>query len=361
MMVLTGSYFLMYSLFVAVGMIGVRRHVAKERTYADDASDFSLNDITVVIPFRNEEQRIQGLLASIQYSESLPHEFLFVDDSSDDASVTLISNSLKGISFQVLQSKGIGKKMAIQSGVSSAKTNYILTFDADVQFAPDYFTQLNRLKPLDMHILPVRMHSKSWKNLFEMDVYMVNSLNLIANGFFRPITASGANLLFRKSTYEAVHSLSHHQHIASGDDQFLLSDFNQHNKSIALHTTAKLSVTTAVPQSLNEFISQRLRWIQKTPHVKDPLAMKMGVIQVMMTCLFLGIMLVSICQLNWKMTVIVVIFKTLLDLLLVFTYFKNSKKSRLLSLLPIYEILFPFYTVLLAFLSLFYTPKWKGR
>jgi hypothetical protein len=51
----------------------------------------------------------------------------------------------------------------------------------------------------------------------------------------------------------------------------------------------------------------------------------------------------------------------LIDMLLFQAYFSRLKRLGSWFLIPIYELLFPIYTLIIAVLLPFYKPKWKGR
>lgn len=349
-----------FGLFLT-GRIGIYLHSKKEQQAFTGKKRISLRELTVIVPFRNEEHRILPLLNSLLNSRELPFQLLFVDDHSTDKTAEILVTQLNKTRFQLVQSEGEGKKSAILTGINHSKTAYILTLDADVSFPENYFTFLRHLKSADMHILPVKMSSTGWKKLFELDVYMVNSLNLIADGFSRPVAASGANLLFSKTAFEENNSFLSHLHIPSGDDQFLLADFNRANKEIYLHSNAQLAVTTPVPGSFSEFISQRLRWIKKTPSVPDRFAMKLGIVQLFVTLAFIALLICTMLQSSSFLFISLIAAKCFLDTLLVSPYFLRLEKQKLISLLPLYELIFPIYTVFLGILACFVKPVWKGR
>lgn len=354
-------YSVIYLFFFFIGRISIQSFLKDEIKHINQSDSILLNEITLLVPFRDEELRIKPLLDSLVNSKELPKEIIFINDHSIDNTIKLIESTLLGQSFKILHSMGNGKKAAIQLGVSVAETSYILTMDADVRFNTQYFSTVTQLKQSDMWILPVVMQSKGWRTLFELDVYMANSINLIASGLKQAIMASGANLLFKKTAYAEYSSIVKHQHILSGDDQFLLADFIQNEKEVHVSSNEKLSVSTPSPLSTKELIAQRLRWIQKTPFVPDPFALKIGIVQLIVTVSFL--ILAFLCIIKGEFIQLFVLFaiKSFLDVLLAYPYLMKIKKRALLFLVPIYTIVFPFYTVILAFLSLFYKPTWKGR
>lgn len=354
-------YGVLYFILLIIGLTGLNRHKKKQTNFHENKK-IGLDNLTLIIPFRNEENRINQLLQSILQSNQLPNSIIFVDDHSDDNTVKLIESTLtKKVNYTILKSNEKGKKGAIKTGIEKAITSFILTMDADISFDSNYFSEIEKLAAIDMHILPVLMTSNGWHKLFELDVYFVNGLNTIADGLKHPIAASGANLLFKRESYNLYNSYSNHAHILSGDDQFLLADFNRVNLDIQLHSNHSLSALTPVPQTIKELLSQRLRWISKTPLVPDFFAVKIGIIQTVSTVLFLSLVISTLITKEYNLLLIIWFYKSFIDLLLISTYFKNIKKQELLFLTPVYKLILPFYSLLLVILSIFYKPTWKGR
>ena len=112
-----------------------------------DAKLICLSELVVIIPFRNEEKRIECLLKSILASNELPKEFIFVNDHSSDRSVDLIAKKLIGIPYRVLElpEDQEGKKRAIRYAIEQSSSDYILSYDADIEFNPNYFSELKNL------------------------------------------------------------------------------------------------------------------------------------------------------------------------------------------------------------------------
>ena len=80
----------------ALAFLGWFRQQVKEKK-AENAPVL-LEEITLIIPFRDEAHRLEGLLSSIVSSERQVNSYIFVNDHSLDDSVALInrtSNSKK--------------------------------------------------------------------------------------------------------------------------------------------------------------------------------------------------------------------------------------------------------------------------
>lgn len=341
-----------------------RRKEANYTTQNGEEETVSSNDLVVIIPFRNEEKRIDRLLQSIRSANKHPKEYIFIDDHSDDNTVEFIINELQGIPFRILHSPEDqhGKKNAIRLGIDRSDSEFILSMDADLDFSPDYFSDLEHLKKADMYVLPAIMKpQRGYEHLFEVDLVLVNAANAGLAGLKRPIMASGANLLYRRSAFVRLDNFKRHQHMPSGDDIYLLRDFREGGADIRLFTHPNLAIYTETPQSLREFIHQRLRWIAKTGDVKDHLSTSLAIIQAILTLCFFGILVYLGISAEWKMFAVFFAQKAAVDMILFLPYFNRIRRTSSWLFIPIYEVIFPFYTLFILVMMYFFKPEWKGR
>lgn len=333
-----------------------------EKTKSD--ATIQLTELVVIIPFRNEEKRIPTLLNSILSSIELPKEFIFIDDHSTDKGAELIVNSLKNIPYRILKSPigQEGKKQAIRYGIQESTPDYILSMDADIEFSESYFSKLKELKVADMYILPAILKAKKWyEHIYEVDLILVNAANCGIAGWKRPILASGANLLYKRSSFEQFDRYDSHAHMSSGDDIYLLRDFREAKADIRLMTETSVAIHTETPQSLKEFIHQRLRWIAKTGDVRDHLSTTLAIVQVLLTFSFVALLVFFTIKGEWKQFWIVFLLKSCIDLFLFLPYFNRIKCMKSWLFIPIYEIIFPVYSLVILGMMFFFKPVWKGR
>jgi len=348
--------------FVVLFGFAVQRN--KERGYVT-GTKIDPDEVTVLIPFRNEEERLPELLRSIQELDRYPRRFIFIDDHSDDASVAIIEEALQGIPFEIIRlkdSENLGKKYAIRAGAAIVETQLTLTWDADIQVGSDYFSALSKLEEADLYVLPAILTSKNFKEqLFTFDVVLANAVNNGLSGWRRPIFASGANLLYRSQLFNDLDSFDEHKNISSGDDTFLLRDFVKAKANVRVYSDPTVAVYTPAPSSMREYLDQRLRWVSKTNALGDFLNTLVAGLQLGFMASFLILIVWTALSAQWFFLVYLLICKILTDFLVFSAYFKRIGKSALLLMLPIVELWFPIYSVLLAVLLLFYRPKWKGR
>jgi len=355
-------YLLFIFLLIVVGYFAQRM---RETSYvAEENEGIDVSDLVVIIPFRNEEQRIQGLLNSIVQLQLYPKEFIFVNDHSDDRSVEFINQLNTEIPYRILNlDEGIeGKKRAIRKAIESSNSEFILTIDADIELQPSYFSYVSYLEKTDMYILPAILKAeKSVEYLFEVDLLLVMAVNMGLAGWTRPILASGANLLFNRKAFEKHDRFETHVHMPSGDDIYLLRDFRKGNAKVRLMTDSRLAIYTETPKSWKEFIHQRLRWIAKTGDVKDRLSTSLAVTQAVFTFVFVGIVTSLLIFGETKSAIMVFFVKSGIDVLAFLPFFNRSKRLVSWLFIPFYEILFPLYTLIIVLMMYRFKPTWKGR
>ncbi len=100
--------------------------------------------ISVIIPVRNEAANIHDLVACLKAQSHLQRaEFIFLDDNSDDETLSLLESELVGLTgFSVIKgaplpSGWIGKTWALHQLLEASNGEFIVSIDADVRITPD--------------------------------------------------------------------------------------------------------------------------------------------------------------------------------------------------------------------------------
>jgi len=323
----------------------------------------SPEDITVLIPFRNEENRILPLLASLNRLSVIPAQILFIDDHSDDQTASIIYKQLANhINFRVIQlQSGLeGKKSALRLGVEQVKTEYFITWDADCKITKDYFNMLPFLG-FDLVVLPVVFDRSSWKHaIMQLDVLVLNAFNRACAAWFRPIVSSGANLLIKRSAFLDVDKRRNDYSISSGDDMFLLKAFRENKFRTKLDISRNHLVETASPEDWSAYVHQRSRWGKKSKHVGDDFANAVGLSYLLQLVIYLAVMLVLLLNHQFVVAVCILVVRQLVHLVSFYSYFRQVERIRLLWLLPLVEWLWCFLFMAVALRSNA-GATWKGR
>jgi cellulose synthase/poly-beta-1,6-N-acetylglucosamine synthase-like glycosyltransferase len=101
-----------------------------------------LESVGVIVPMRNEEENIEGLVATLAAQEGSFH-FYLLDDNSEDQTYELLNRFTAGDSrFTVLKGaalddKWIGKTWALQQLFEASKEEVLVSLDADVRLSND--------------------------------------------------------------------------------------------------------------------------------------------------------------------------------------------------------------------------------
>lgn len=256
--------------YILLLVLLARKWPAEKRASLKKPAD--LPSISLIIPFRNEVEKVETLLAELRKVAPEIKEILLVDDQSEDASFSLFSEKAQSNSkIRLHQSPGIGKKAALDYGIQQANGEIILTSDADCFFtegwakemaAPFLDSQVQLvagpvLTKADPRIFPEVFQQMDWASILMVTQFSFQSR--------KPLMCSGANLTFRKSAFLRVGGYMGNDHLLSGDDEFLLKKMSREfGPESCIYLPIKEALVLTLPQpSWYALINQRIRWASK--------------------------------------------------------------------------------------------------
>lgn len=103
--------------------------------------------ISVLVPVYNEQENLTTLykrLKKVLNDKALPHEIIFINDGSSDASLEIIKN-LKTSDPQVGYisfSRNFGHQIALSAGIEACKGDMAVFIDADLQDPPELISEM---------------------------------------------------------------------------------------------------------------------------------------------------------------------------------------------------------------------------
>jgi len=149
-----------------------------------------LQDITVIVPTKNEKDNIVSFLTS------LPKDLaLIVVDASTDTTPELIAHQRPTNTQLVCHPSSIS--IARQIGAEMAQTNWLLFTDADVIFADDYFAWLPHDDSYGVYY-GAKLTQNEFKAYYKWFTWGQRQLDRL--GF---PAASGSNMLIRRDAFFA--------------------------------------------------------------------------------------------------------------------------------------------------------------
>lgn len=229
--------------------------------------------ISIVIACRNEEKTIGNLLDRllVQHYPVDKLEIIIVNDHSTDNTVNVVSDKIRTSAYRctVVHNSGTGKKAAITEGVKLAQGDIILTTDADCSPDTHWAAAVNRSfynDTIKMTFGPVKIKSDDsvFDNMQAIEFASLIGSGAATAGFGFPTMCNGANLAFRKDVFVALDGYSGNEHIASGDDEFLMRKIETSYPGAIRFNPDRESIVATTPQpTLHDFLQQRIRWASK--------------------------------------------------------------------------------------------------
>jgi biofilm PGA synthesis N-glycosyltransferase PgaC len=356
-----------YFLFLLLLLVGWRKAIRQTIQAATDHSDHKF--ISVVVAMRNEEANIENLLLSLSVQNYSPDKFeiILVDDHSEDGSEAEARKWLDRISslkIIALDETEKGKKTALFKGISVAKGELIATTDADCVVPPNWLKRINETFKSEKTSLCVGTVALQNKNTFFSKLQSIEFASVMGTGISmaalgNPIMCNGANLSFRKKTFDEVGGYSGNDHIASGDDEFLMQKIRAKSPN-SIHVVTDCVVVTKPQVSFERFIHQRLRWASKWKHNSSPLAR-------------LSATYIFVIQWSWLALIGLLVFypspifvtlilsKVLLDLIVLSGTSRSLGMKFNLVAFAVLQFLYPFYVLHIGLFSQTRNHVWKGR
>tara|TARA_Y100000588_G_C14105890_1_gene860855 strand:- start:22 stop:1179 length:1158 start_codon:yes stop_codon:yes gene_type:complete len=326
--------------------------------------------LTVVVPFRNEQENLANLVAALSRQTASNFEVIFVNDNSTDNSLKVLENALLAVSFpfKILSlTADTGKKAALALGIARAQGEIILTTDADCLAKPEWVSIMRASFADETQLVsgPVVLSGTS---VFQQ-LQQIEFLSLIGTGaamiaMGKPTMANGANLAFRKSAYVKVGGYKGSEATPSGDDEFLLHKIHKaHPNGVRFNKNQKAVVTTAAVSDWETFKNQRKRWASKwrlgARWSTMLTAILVGLTQVAQLAIYLSLVF------GWlplQLSVVALALKVLIELAFLQRISQDlTGKGLSLWRFMISFIFYPFYALYFALVANFGNYQWKGR
>lgn len=231
--------------------------------------------VSIIIPFRNEEENIITSLNSME-SQTYPNEkfeVIYINDSSEDNSLVLLTKHVKKNNIRILTvpkdySLNAHKKRAVRYGIENAKGQIIVATDADCAhnkewliFLLQYFDSLTGFVSGPVEFNPEKTLFSMFQRL-EFAGLVLCGAGLIGAG--HPIICNAANIAYRKKVFDEVGGFRDQMNLSSGDDELLMQKIAKDSDfKVKFCVNRSAIVKTDSNKTISDFYQQRKRWASK--------------------------------------------------------------------------------------------------
>jgi cellulose synthase/poly-beta-1,6-N-acetylglucosamine synthase-like glycosyltransferase len=414
---------IIYSAGILYLWLILRRHLKNEapgeEEYATPLPEPDIR-VAVVIAVRNEERTVTTLLDSLvqqDYPSDLL-EIIIVNDNSTDRTPIAVSEFMEahresaGISMRLIFNPSPGKKKAIRLGVSRAAGELILTTDADCTVGPGWVRAhvseyeggrngntgrqtasvggngsrkssrasasvggggsgqaelqeaLSDAAIPSMVLAPVvqRAGRGFWSRFGVYEFSALQSVTEVTARAGHPVMCNAANMSFARDVY-LRHAGELRDDLPSGDDIFLLHAVRRGGGTVGFAGSSVAAVETAAAVTSAALLRQRSRWASKAWYYRDPatltLAAATAACNAAVTAAAAG---AAISSQYLPLLGALYAIRLVPDYLIITRNIKKSGEK--IPLLPfvLSEIIYPFWFMTVAVISLFpRARRWPSR
>ncbi|HOS84662.1 MAG TPA: glycosyltransferase [Bacteroidales bacterium] len=365
MFILFTCIVILYSCIIICAVIAWKKYSPKFTLQHKNTS------CTVIIAARNEEQNIAHILEDLCNQTYPLHniQILVANDHSTDNTFQIAQNiAHKNTTIQVLNMpKHVqGKKQTLQHTLPLATGQYILFTDADCRIPPTWVaTYVSHIQNKSGHFYfsSVTHHKEKsvLQQCFTLDfIAMVGVQGGLAK-LGRAFSCNAANMCISKEFYDSAYRTN--TQYDSGDDVFLLHTAKQmYPKGIHFISHKNACVSTAAPQSLQTFISQRIRWSSKASGYTDIDALIVSFAVYSMSFTLVCTFIFSIISDQYTtLAISLYSIKTLVDMALFLTILPFFNKTKLMYLVPLFQFFYVFYITIIPIFAHIIPKQWKQR
>jgi biofilm PGA synthesis N-glycosyltransferase PgaC len=358
---------LLYSVRAFRYLAGWRRTV--EFLPADYSPDIN---VSIIVPFRNEEDNILDLLndlANQDYPVQL-FEVLLIDDHSEDSTVHKVKDYCRDKSnFKLVQLPDniFGKKAAIRSGIENSAGDLIITTDADCRTGRNWIYTITSFyiysgKPKMIIGLVDLLPEDSFFRVFQqLEFLSLIGFGAGAAGISRPIYCNGANLIYEKELYTKFKDPLSDNYVSGDDTLFMLKAKKEHINEIKLLKSRDAIVYTRAQNTFRDLIRQRIRWTSKSKYYRDYDIIYTSIVVFALNVSVGASLVLMFAGHHWLIYPFLFTGKSIVDFMLLNSILKFFNKKNLLKYLIICQLIYPVYILITGIAGNISGYRWKNR
>lgn len=321
--------------------------------------------VSVVVAARNEEKTIVTLLNSLS-EQDYPNDLLeviIINDNSTDRTPIVVSEFVAGhrrhpgVNIKLIYNPFQGKKSALRHGVEKSVGDLILMTDADCAVGPGWisaYAAFFAAGRADMIIGEVyQKPGKGFASYF--GGFEFSALQAITEAAVRaghPVMCNAANMAVRKDIY-LKHAGVLRGDIPSGDDIFLLHAVKRSGGVVMYLGGSAAAAVTAGAVTAAALLRQRARWASKAYYYRDAATITLAAATAACNAAVAAAAAASVISVKYlPLPGLLYAIRIIPDFLITYRNLKKRKEHPPLLLFLFSELLYPFYFLTVAVLSL---------
>ncbi|MFO7575185.1 MAG: glycosyltransferase [Bacteroidales bacterium] len=319
--------------------------------------------VSVIITTCRSPEASEDLLSdlTLQIYNHNAYEVIIADDSGGSWEMYTQKADLPG--FRVVPNRGSGKKGAIDTAISEAEGELIITTDDDCRVGKDWILAIAshyKMSKAGMIICPVELtgNNSLFSKLQQLEFISLQGVTAGSALLGDPLLCNGAGLAFRRDLYPGLEQLPGSD-MPSGDDIFFLHYLKRKGIPVEWVESESATVRTEVAGTISGFIRQRSRWASKSLFYNDPSTIFAG-LAVLLACAITAtyIVLSFIDPVFIRTAVILLLVKSIPDSLVIINRLRFHNRTDLIWYFPVAQLIYPFYALISVFGGLFSKKKW---
>ena len=338
----------------------------------DYITEHNQPDVSIIVSLHNEEKNVNQLVECLveqEYPKS-KLEIILINDRSTDRTIELLENAgrlhenINIIRVDTLQENFTPKKYAIDSAIKQAEGEIILLTDADGRPTPKWVkTMISCFSENTGMVIGNAPYASNnfTQKLLAMEYFSHATIAAATTGLGYPMTCVGTNMAYRKKVYTEINGFGEFSNVHSGDDDLFLQRVRENtNWEIRYATDKESHVKNASPNTLKQFVNQRLRYASKGFKYPMNVILSLTVYYLFNVTLFLLAILSLLNNALFILFLIILIIKGFADFCLMKKSSKALNTKIPFMLFPIVNILHIPYVIYFGLMGNIKKYKWAG-
>lgn len=325
--------------------------------------------VSVIIAARNERKNLEKFLPSILNQNYPQFEVVVVNDGSFDGTKDLVEEfqksnpHLKLVDLNLDERYRRGKKFALTLGIKASKFDELLFTDADCRATSKNWIKsmmaAKGTKDIVLGYAPLRQRISPLGAFSYYETFHTGVQYLSYALWGKTYMGVGRNLGYSKNLFFKNKGFATHQHLLSGDDDLFIQEVaNTNNVSICLQQDSFM--VSDAPTKLGAYFKQKMRHISTSDLYQARYKRLLGYYSSMQLLFILSIIAMALFPKLWIAGASILALKWMIQW---FVFFKPAKmlKAKLIAyFLPLFDLLYTVYIIILALFKPFYkTKEWK--